>query len=454
MPTVHRQESVSRENAKLIAKEKAFGTSQSGTDQKQVGLELEMFPFLINKEGMPIRRLKLEGESGILKMIDALSGQDSLVGIKENHDKTFCRYPLKNGGFITFEGGGQIEISTCPFDSPGELLTHTRNTQNLLAKAFAEHDVVLLGTGIDRWHPEDEIKLQVHTPRQAALMTFFQRFGQWGNLMMTKTASIHMNFDLGGEETWRERWLLANLISPIITATFACSPSVHGVSTRARAWQNLEPTRIGFPCCEGSEADILETWSERVLKAKVIIFKLAPNQIEPVDIDISFAEWIANGHPVYGWPTVDDFIYHLSTFYFEVRPRRYIELRSCDMLPGILQPIPVTLVTTLLYEDVTRKKCLELLSGKIPVLENLWHRSAVMGLRDTELSQLAHQTWEITIEGMDRLPQDYLGEDNIKKTRDFLSAYTFVNKMPADSLQQPGAESIPRSWEWSSIMET
>lgn len=452
MPTIHRQESVSLENAKLIAKEKAFGTSQSAKNQNQVGLELEMFPLLINREGIPIRRLELEGKSGILEIIDALSHQASLVGIKETNEKTFCRYPLNNVGFITFEGGGQIEISTRPFDIPAKLLNHTRNTQNLLAKAFTEHSVVLLGTGIDRWHPQDEIILQIHTPRQAALMKFFERFGQWGNLMMTKTASMHINLDLGSQETLRERWLLANLISPIITATFACSPSIHGVSTRARAWQNLEPTRIGFPCCEGSEVDLLETWSERVLRAKVILFKLSPNQIEPADIDISFAEWIENGHPVYGWPTVDDFIYHLSTFYFEVRPRKYIELRSCDMLPGILQPIPVTLVTTLLYEDISRKNCLELLSEKISSLENLWHRSAVSGLRDTELSQLAHQTWEIAIEGMQRLPQDYLGEDNIKKTRDFLSGYTFVNKMPADSLQLCQAESILRAVEWSSIV--
>ena len=52
---------------------------------------------------------------------------------------------------------------------------------------------------------------------------------------------------------------------------------------------------------------------------------------------------------------------------------------------------------------------------------------------------------------MHRLPQDYLGEDNIKKTRDFLERYTFVNKMPADDLQLSSTESILSSLEWSSI---
>ncbi|PPT09490.1 glutamate--cysteine ligase GCS2 [Geitlerinema sp. FC II] len=435
MPTVHRQQSVSLETAKSIAKEKAFGTSRSKKDPKKVGLELEMFPFLVDRDRRPIQRLKLQGNSGILEIIDSLSDRNDLIGQKETHPKTFCRYPLLEGGFITFEPGGQIEISTRPFKCPSELLTHTRNTQNLLAKAFDRHHVILVGTGIDRWHPQDKIELQIHTARQTALIEFFDRFDRWGNLMMTKTASLHINLDFGDRETWRERWLLANLISPIITATFACSLSVHGVSTRARIWQNLESTRVGFSGYEGSEEDILETWSENTLKAKVILFQLTSNQIEPARTDISFADWIENGHPIYGWPTVDDFIYHLSTFYFEVRPRQYMELRSCDMLPGIWQPIPVTLITTLFYEDIARKNCLDLLFPKTSSLEDLWHRSAISGLRDAELADLARQAWEIAIEGMYRLPQDYLGLDNIQKARDFLERYTFTNKMPADIIQ-------------------
>jgi len=394
-----------------------------------------MFPFLVDGGGSPIQRLELQGKPGILEILDALSRQNnSLVKTRESHQKTFCRYPLSSEGFITFEAGGQLEISTRPFESPAELLSHTRSLQDSLTAVFDRYQAILLGEGVDRWHPRDRIDLQVHTPRQAALMKFFERFGQWGNLMMTKTASIHMNFDLGDRSIWRERWLLANLISPIVTATFACSPSVHGVSTRSIAWQNLEPSHIGFPCCEGSEDDLLETWSERVLNAKVILFKLSENQIEPGNLEMTFVEWLENGHPVYGWPIVDDFIYHLSTFYFEVRPRRYIELRSCDMLPRMWQPIPVILVTTLLYEEISRKNCLDLLLKKIPLLEALLRRAAVSGLRDRELAQLARQVWKIAIEGMSRFPKNYLGEDSIQQARQFLEKYTFTNKMPADIL--------------------
>lgn len=451
MPTVNRQECISLANAKLIAQEKAFGTPQSRNNQQKIGLELETLPFLIDQDGVPIQRVEVQGNPSSLEIIDRVAHSSSLVGQKENYSKTFCRYPLQNGGFITFEGGGQIEISTRPFESLAELLTETQTIQNLLSNTFAQHQIALVGAGIDRWHPQDRINLQIHTPRQIALMKFFDRFGKWGNLMMTKTASIHINLDFGNQQIWRERWVLANLISPIMTAIFACSPSVDGVSTRARSWQHLEPTRIGFPCWQGDEADILDCWSEATLRAKVILFKLAPDHIEPPDIDISFADWIKNGHPMYGWPTVEDFIYHLSTFYFEVRPRGYMELRCCDMLPGALQAIPVTLITTLLYEDIARKQGLKLLSEKITSLEAIWQRSAVSGLRDTEIAQLAHQLGDIAIAGMKRLPPDYLGEANIRKTQNFLAEYTFVNKMPADTLLQWEAETIAKAIKSSSV---
>ncbi|NEO53433.1 MAG: hypothetical protein F6K54_10275 [Okeania sp. SIO3B5] len=450
MPTINREEAVSIETAKLIAKEKAFGISPSAKEDKKIGLELEIFPFLAQENGMAIQRLELQGKLGIIDILDNLSEKGSLVRKKEAHSKTFCRYPLQEGGFINFEGGGQIEISTSPFDSPAKVLKYTKTLQSLLAKTFAEHGVVLLGAGFDRWHRQDEIKLQVNTPRQAAFLEYFSRFDKC-NLLLTKTGSIQINLDFGSQETWLERWLVANLICPIITATFACSPSADGVSTRARLWQKLEPTRVGFACCDGSEADNMEAWSEATLRAKVIVFKLPPDRVEPADVEISFTDWIENGHPVYGWPTVEDFIYHLSTCFFEVRPRGYIELRACDMLPGVLQPIPVTLVTTLLYEEVGRKKCLELLYDKIPSLEDLWKRSAVSGLRDQELARLAHETWKIAIESMDRLPKDYLGEDYIKQAINFLETYTFVNKMPADTLEMWESESIPKALKWSLI---
>ncbi|NET17719.1 MAG: hypothetical protein F6K08_35295 [Okeania sp. SIO1H6] len=449
MPTIHHKEAISIETAKLIAKEKAFGISPSAKGRKKIGLELEIFPFLAEENGTPIQPLELQGKLGIIDILDNLSEKGSLIRKKEAHSKTFCRYPLQEGGFLNFEGGGQIEISTSPFNSPAEVLTYTRSIQKLLAETFAEHGVVLVGTGVNRWYQQD-IKLQVNTPRQVAFLEYFSRFGKC-NLLLTKTGSIQISLDLGDQETWLERWLVANLICPIITATFACSPSADGVSTRARLWQKFQPTRTGFACCDGSEADNLEAWSEATLKAEVIVFQLSPDRIEPADVEISFADWIEKGHPVYGWPTVEDFIYHFSTCFFEVRPRGYIELRACDMLPGTLQPIPVTLVTTLLYEEVGRKKCLELLYDQIPSLEDLWKRSAVSGLRDEELARLAHQTWKIAIESMNRLPKDYLGEEYIKQAINFLETYTFVNKMPADTLEMWESESIPKALKWSLI---
>ncbi len=57
-----------------------------------------------------------------------------------------------------------------------------------------------------------------------------------GSCCGTVPMSCQINLDLGPEGAWRERWLAANLISPLITASFACSPGDGWASSRGAAW--------------------------------------------------------------------------------------------------------------------------------------------------------------------------------------------------------------------------
>jgi glutamate--cysteine ligase len=165
---------------------------------------------------------------------------------------------------------------------------------------------------------------------------------------------------------------------------------------------------------------------------------------------MSFAEWIADGHPDFGFPTRADLDYHLTTLFFEVRPRGFLELRAGEALPARLRAALVVLVTALLYDDCARGRALELLESKRSRLPELWQRAARDGVRDPELTVLCPPVWEEALRAAERMPCAYFGEEALQTTREYLERYTARERMPADDLLQLLDEDPARSLVWAS----
>ena len=70
---------------------------------------------------------------------------------------------------------------------------------------------------------------------------------------------------------------------------------------------------------------------------------------------LPFARWIHEGHEL-GWPTLDDFAYHLTTLFPPVRPRGWLELRVVDALPDAWWPVAVAVTTALLDDAEGRRR--------------------------------------------------------------------------------------------------
>jgi glutamate--cysteine ligase len=270
--------------------------------------------------------------------------------------------------------------------------------------------------------------------------------------MMRHTASLQINLDLGPEEVWKERWLVANLASPFMTASFASSPSADAVCTRARAWQELDPTRSGFPSLlvTGDGDDPRSEWGQAALDADVMIYRLDDGHFEPGCVGCSFEKWIRDGHPKWGWPTVEDLDYHLTTLFFEVRPRGFLELRAGEELPSRWRPVPVALMAALLYDDEARCAALELLGGYRTQLPEIWRRAALRGVHDSQLRDLACRLWEIGIGGMERLPRGYLEPAHVEATRVFLEHFTARGRVPGDDLLELNDDGPAQALRWAS----
>ncbi len=454
MPTQDPKFAISADEARHRAGLRAFPEPRGGGALGGVGLEPEFFPIIRDGAGRPRGRLLLTQPDGVgvLEVIDGLTTADDRIGPRDSQPLGPVEYPVDGGGRLTFEPGAQVEHSTAVYDSVAAACADVRDVLGRLRGAFAKHDVVLAALGIDVWHDVETVPQQLRAGRYTAQAAYYRQRGHWGAVMMRHTASLQINLDLGPEGVWQERWLLANLASPLMTASFCSSPGLGAVCSRARAWQELDPTRSGFPrlLVEGAGDDPRGEWGQAALEADVMLYRVDDGHFEPGCPGCSFEKWVVEGHPRWGWPTADDLDYHLTTLFFEVRPRGFLELRAGEALPDRWRAVPVTLTAALLYSDSARAAAIDLLSSHRAELPSLWRKAAADGVRDPQLRDLALELWTIGLDGARSLPDGYFDEADLAAVEAFLEHYTIRGRMPTDEVLDLLAEDPARALEWAS----
>jgi glutamate--cysteine ligase len=269
--------------------------------------------------------------------------------------------------------------------------------------------------------------------------------------MMRLTASQQLNLDLGSGSTLRERWLLANLISPLITAAFSTSPKDGYANARAIAWQGLDPTRSGYPALlvDGSSDDPIEQYADAALTANPMLFWTQAGEVLPGEPGFSFRDWLENGRGDLGYPTIADLEYHLTTLFLEVRPRGFFELRSCDALPGPWRIAPTVLLTGLIYCGRSRSAALDRLLPWRPQLPEMWRISAERGMTDNELASASVDVLQLGLEGAHRMPVDYFSRDNLAIAERFLETFTRRHRAPASELAERLAQGPAAALAWA-----
>jgi len=461
MPTLDPTQALTLDEARVRAAAAAFpsksdspGTrsgADDGSERLQIGLEGELLPILTDEAGRPAGRLSLEGAGGVICTLDDLARREPAVGTREGPEIGPWTYTLTSGGKLTFEPGAQVEYSSAPHPSIATAIEDFDATLAMLRAAFAERHVVLASVGLDIWHPVETVPQQLRSGRYTSMAAYYDARSPWGRVMMRNTCSLQINLDLGSGKTLAERWLLSNLISPLMVATFACSPRGDMVAARSRAWQELDPTRTGFPelLLHDPASDPGSQWAEAALDADVLLICDADGRYEPGVPGWTFGSWIRDGHPTLGWPTAKDLDYHLTTLFFEVRPRGFLELRAGESLPDHLRPAMVVLVTSLLYDETARHRALALLEPFRQQLPELWRRAVIRGVHDEQLRSLATILWRIAVEGAERLGRDQVGAANLETTRRFLECFTFRGVTPADQLRRLQERDPAQALAWA-----
>jgi glutamate--cysteine ligase len=393
------------------------------------GAEAEAFPIVV-ENGLPQGRLRLrEGSPSVVSILDGAAAGQSEV-LRRSTDK--LAYPTRRGGWITFEPGAQIEHSTSPAATVIEVVGELDAVWEGLRTTFWEDDVCLLSLGVDPWNETRNIPQQLEEERYKAMAVHLGSRGPAGAEMMLNTSALQVNLDAGTGSNRQERWLAANLISPIVTAMFATSPGDGYRTLRAKAWQGLDPTRTGFPDWGSVEdADPMRDIVSRALRADVMYVR-RDDGATPGRRGWSFGEWVRDGHPTIGHPTRADLDTHLSTLFTEIRPRDgTLEFRGIDGMPQRWWHVPLLIVGALLYEPNARSQVIDELASNASRLDHLWRLAASEGLTNPELQRMARRVGEISLVAAKR-DSGRFGHELTRSAETFLENFTFQGRSPGD----------------------
>jgi glutamate--cysteine ligase len=363
---------------------------------RAIGLELELIPLY---QSTHARVLATRG--GGVSTADVLSRLGESLGWDEqsNGDDP-PSWKLEDGAYISFEPGGQIEISTAPKPTASEVIDSTQSLVAVIRDAMRKAGIELLARGVDPYNDIDEVPLQLNRDRYARMTRYFDSIGPSGVLMMRQTAALQMNLERGDDP--KSRWRLLNSLAPIIVALFASSRRYAGKQTewasyRAQLWRTLDPSRTGIIY---DETKPIERYLTFALNA------VAMRSGDHGEVYRSFREWMTDTAV-----NREDWLFHLSTLFPEVRPKEFFELRSTDAIEPAALAAPVLFVTGLVYDEESAHRALELTGGPSG---KLLERAGRLGLADPEIRRIASRLVVLALDGARRLGNDYLRRSHLE----------------------------------------
>ncbi|MFB7130959.1 ergothioneine biosynthesis glutamate--cysteine ligase EgtA [Streptomyces sp. NPDC056237] len=384
---------------------------------RTVGVELEWLIHHRDLPRVPVHHHRLDAAAAILRAL-----------------------PLSAA--LTFEPGGQLELSSRPADSLMACIDATAADLATVRDALDRVDLVPVGLGLDPWHPPRRL---LHEPRYDAMEISFDRSGPAGRAMMCTTASVQVCLDAGEEEPgplgYARRWQLCHLLGAVLVAVFANSPLRCGRptpwrSTRQSLWADLDPWR---PLAPSGHLPPRDAWAAHVLDTPVMCIRQDEGPWA-VPEGLTFRKWIRTGVP--RPPVRDDLDYHISTLFPPVRPRGHLELRMIDAQHGADGWLVPLAVTTALFDDpeaaetVYRTvKPLAETAGPWPAPRNpLWTGAARDGLTDPELRAAATVCFRLALEALPRMGASTAVQEAVA---DFNDRYIARGRCPADDLPNP-----------------
>ncbi|MBO3748210.1 ergothioneine biosynthesis glutamate--cysteine ligase EgtA [Streptosporangiaceae bacterium NEAU-GS5] len=295
---------------------------------------------------------------------------------------------LPGGSRITFEPGGQLELSGPPAHLPLAVARFS-NDLDLVRLSLRAAGLILGERALDLCRPP---RRQLRMPRYNAMAAFLGE--PYGPMMMCSTSSIQVNVD-GGPG----RWERAHRFGPVLLAAFANSPWNGWASGRQAVWAGLDPSRTRSVDQGGDPA---EDWARYLADARLMVVKDGWRPVLDGSIFRDFSALVGRE------PDEDDLAYHATTLFPPVRPRGWLEIRYLDAQDPDLWPVCVAVPYALIVDDLAAKAAGEALTeaafpGAEPYGTGVWEEAARLGLAAPGLRAAAVACFDAAIEALPRL---------------------------------------------------
>jgi glutamate--cysteine ligase len=260
-----------------------------------------------------------------------------------------------DGCSVTFEPGGQIELSGAPLstlhETCAEVNTHLREVKEI----GDELGVGLLGIGFDPKWSRAEVPW-MPKQRYALMRDYMPRKGKLGLDMMTRTCTVQVNLDYSSEADMVRKLRISLGLQSVVTAMFANSPFAEGkptgfLSLRSQVWLDTDPDRCGILPFAFEPGMGFERYVDYALDVPMYFVYRDGRYLDARGQ--SFRDFLAGKLPALPGerPTRGDWADHLTTLFPEVRLKQYLEQRGADGGPWRRLCALPALWVGLLYSD-------------------------------------------------------------------------------------------------------
>jgi glutamate--cysteine ligase len=330
--------------------------------------------------------------------------------------------PPPRGSSITYEPGGQLELSSPAFRGPSACWQALAEDAEHVRRPLADAGLVLLPTALD---PFRAPRRQLAHPRYDAMEAYFAAVSgpgaDVGPLMMNSTAAVQVNLDIGADpDDACRRWRLLHNLGPVMVAAFANSPVHAGRPTGWRSgrqwvWQHLDRERTTVP----AGPDPAAAWSEYALDARLMLLQRDGGDwsVRPGSTFRDRLDW---PDP----PTTADLDVHLTTLFPPVRPRGWFEVRYLDAQPWEWWPVPVAVLSALLDDPVAAAVAAEACAGVAG-----WEAAARDGLAAPGVQTAALACFDAALAALERADEH---PALVARVAAFRDRYVRLGRSPAD----------------------
>ncbi len=321
--------------------------------EHKISIEYERLPILRTSK----MSADYQGELGVCNLLrkfareenwDYITDDFNIIGLKQNHDT------------ITLEPGAQVELSLKPEKEIAKIEAKINNFDKNIKPILNEFGIDLLNYGVSPLSTHKSINL---IPKKRYDLMAKLMWGILSDVMMRETAGIQACIDFENEEDAIKKFIIANKLSPFMTAMFANSPIRGGVDTgyksfRALAWLNTDNERCGF--INNLDEDFsFAQYIENILNTPMI-FISREQDYKKINGSINFNQFLQNGFAD-EFANIQDYELQANLCFPEVRMRNYIEMRNHDCVNNGLQYAILAIYKGILYNESAMDEIYELL---------------------------------------------------------------------------------------------